>query len=394
MPVYALVALSRGAFSTEALQSPLHSISKAVESLAIALLGTLGIIFYLKAGEEYSRITFAVGTCVALVLMVIQRYWLGLILGRRHNWKFTNEVLLVDEVEVPQVPGRVLLCARGEGIYPTADDPELLHRIGILLEHSDRVIVACPPERRTAWAATLKGLGIKIEIYSPELDAMGALEVGFAGGVKTAVVDFGPLKLKDRFLKRSLDLVISLLVLPVVLPVFAIIAVAIKIDSPGPVFFRQPRVGQANRIFLIWKFRTMRVETSDMGGHNHTLPGDERITRVGRILRSTSLDEMPQLLNVFQGSMSLVGPRPHPVSVQAEGMLFWEVDPRYWHRHAIKPGMTGLAQIRGHRGTTLHRNDVLKRLNSDLEYLVDWTLWRDMVILVATFRVLVHENAF
>lgn len=394
VPVYAVVAFSRGAFSTQALRSPFHSSTKAVESLAIAAIATLGIIFYLKSGDQFSRITTGVGTIISLGFIGIQRFWIGNVIGRLWNWKFTNDVLLVDEVDMPLDPAKALISAKTEDIRPTADDPDLLHRIGHLLEHSDRVILACPPERREAWAATLKGLGTAIEIYSPELTAMGAIGIGSTRGTKTVVVDLGPLKLKDRILKRSLDLAVSVLSLPLLLPLFAIVALAIKIDSPGPVFFRQPRVGQANRIFSIWKFRTMQVDGEDKTGRNHTLVGDKRITRIGRFLRSTSLDEIPQILNVIEGTMSLVGPRPHPVSVHAEGLMFWEVDPRYWHRHAIKPGITGLAQVRGHRGSTLHRRDVLNRVSSDLEYLAGWTLWRDLIILVATFRVVVHDKAF
>ncbi|MGJ3628242.1 sugar transferase [Sphingomonas sp. MMS24-JH45] len=116
--------------------------------------------------------------------------------------------------------------------------------------------------------------------------------------------------------------------------------------------------------------------------------------RVGRIIRATSVDELPQLLNVLLGSMSIVGPRPHALGSLAGQQLFWEVDERYWHRHVLKPGITGLAQVRGFRGATHLRSDLTQRLHADLEYVVDWSVLRDLAILISTFRVLVHRNAF
>ena len=123
--------------------------------------------------------------------------------------------------------------------------------------------------------------------------------------------------------------------------------------------------------------------------------GQEAIaTRVGRWIRATSIDELPQLANVVVGDMSLVGPRPHALGSQAGAKLFWEVDDRYWQRHSLKPGLTGLAQVRGFRGATGEENDLTSRLQSDLEYLEGWTIWRDLAILFATLRVLVHRNAY
>ena len=115
---------------------------------------------------------------------------------------------------------------------------------------------------------------------------------------------------------------------------------------------------------------------------------------MGRFIRRTSIDELPQLINVIEGKMSLVGPRPHALGSQAGDKLFWEVDRRYWLRHALKPGLTGLAQVRGLRGATAQESDLADRLGADLEYLNGWSLWRDMRIIAATLGVLVHDRAF
>ena len=132
----------------------------------------------------------------------------------------------------------------------------------------------------------------------------------------------------------------------------------------------------------------------DGNGDRSTGRDDDRITRVGRIIRMTSIDELPQLLNVLMGDMSIVGPRPHALGSRAEDKLFWEIDERYWHRHAAKPGLTGLAQIRGFRGATVHEYDLVNRLQADLEYLDHWTIWKDLKIILQTFRVLLHRNAY
>ena len=147
-------------------------------------------------------------------------------------------------------------------------------------------------------------------------------------------------------------------------------------------------------MFRIRKFRSMRVDGSDGAGHRSTEREDDRVTKVGRFIRRTSIDELPQILNVLTGEMSIVGPRPHALGSRAADKLFWEVDHRYWHRHAAKPGLTGLAQVRGYRGATLIEADLENRLLADLEYLENWSIWRDIKIIILTFRVLLHRNAY
>ena len=131
-----------------------------------------------------------------------------------------------------------------------------------------------------------------------------------------------------------------------------------------------------------------------LSGARSTGRHDDRVTRVGRFIRAHSLDELPQLFNVLRGEMSIVGPRPHALGSRAEDKLFWDIDTSYWHRHAVKPGLTGLAQVRGYRGATETVSDLSNRLQADLEYLSGWSLWRDIAIIFATFRVLIHRNAY
>jgi lipopolysaccharide/colanic/teichoic acid biosynthesis glycosyltransferase len=138
----------------------------------------------------------------------------------------------------------------------------------------------------------------------------------------------------------------------------------------------------------------MRTEMCDTAGNQSTQRDDKRITRVGAFIRKTSIDELPQLINVLLGDMSLVGPRPHALGSLAGNKLFWEVNEQYWIRHALKPGITGLAQVRGYRGATVEHADLENRLRADLEYADRWSLWLDVTILASTAKVLVHTNAY
>jgi lipopolysaccharide/colanic/teichoic acid biosynthesis glycosyltransferase len=270
----------------------------------------------------------------------------------------------------------------------------MLDRLGRFLNHVDRVVVACVPERRAIWASALKGANIRGEVLAPELTDLGALGIDRCGDCATMVVSAGALGLRNRLLKRAMDLTLAVAALILLAPLLLLVAAAIRIDSPGPIFFVQQRLGRGNRLFGVYKFRSMRADQCDAEGNQSTQRDDRRITRVGRFIRASSIDELPQLLNILFGQMSFVGPRPHALGSTAGDRLFWELDERYWHRHATKPGITGLAQVRGLRGATHVPADLTNRLQSDLEYLSGWTIWRDVAILIRTIRVLAHNNAY
>ncbi|WP_246102278.1 exopolysaccharide biosynthesis polyprenyl glycosylphosphotransferase [Methylobacterium terricola] len=190
-------------------------------------------------------------------------------------------------------------------------------------------------------------------------------------------------------LKRSVDLVGAALGLIVLLPLLLAIAVLIKWDSPGPVLFRQSRIGLGNRPFRVWKFRTMTC-CENGAVIRQAQPGDPRVTRIGRFLRRTSLDELPQLVNVLLGSMSLVGPRPHAVAHDAQ---FAGLVVRYAERHAMRPGITGWAQVRGCRGETPNAAAMQRRVDLDLAYIEHWSVLLDLLILALTLREVFRSQA-
>ena len=191
------------------------------------------------------------------------------------------------------------------------------------------------------------------------------------------------------------DWVLATLILLFIGPLMLFIALAIKLDSRGPVFFRQKRHGFNYNPFEVWKFRTMHANMADPGGAVQATKNDPRVTRVGRFLRMSSLDELPQLINVLRGDMSIVGPRPLPIGLTASGRRFEEVVDRYAARHRIKPGITGWAQVNGWRGETDTIEKIQKRVEHDLHYIDNWSIWFDLVIIFETFAALFKdENAY
>jgi polysaccharide biosynthesis protein PslA len=186
--------------------------------------------------------------------------------------------------------------------------------------------------------------------------------------------------------KRAFDILVAGAALLFLLPLLIAIIVAIKITSPGPVVFCQNRYGYRNRFFRIYKFRTMRIDACDARGVRQTVQGDSRITPVGRILRKTSLDEIPQLVNVIKGDMSLVGPRPHVPGMLAAQLPYEDLVPYYFQRHSARPGITGLAQVSGCRGSTVEPNRAISRIDYDLDYIEKWSLCMDIMIIARTIR--------
>jgi lipopolysaccharide/colanic/teichoic acid biosynthesis glycosyltransferase len=186
--------------------------------------------------------------------------------------------------------------------------------------------------------------------------------------------------------KRIFDIVIASGTLIFLAPVLLAIAVAIRITSRGPALFFQYRYGYRNRRFKIYKFRTMRVDACDRGSVKQAVKGDTRVTWIGRILRKTSLDEIPQLVNVIKGEMSLVGPRPHVPGLLAAELLYEDLIPYYFQRHTARPGITGLAQVSGCRGSTVEAGHAISRIDYDLEYIEKWSLGLDIMIILRTIR--------
>ncbi len=394
MPLYILMGLNGGAFTTETLSTIRAGVMRALQAVLLAGASVVLAAFFLKQGEHISRVTLLIDILLGGVLLLTARIFYHGRVKRRYGAKLHNEVLILDGCDRAAPAGMFVLDAQKIGLRCDVRDPMMLDRIGRMLKPADRVVIACRSEQRRNWAMVMKGANIHAEIVSDDLTALGPIGTGRFGSESTVVVAAGSLDLRQRLMKRALDMTLALLALVALAPLLALVALAVRMDSVGPVLFVQDRIGRGNRLFGIYKFRSMYAEHSDGAGNRSTTRSDSRITPVGRVLRSSSIDELPQLLNILKGDMSFVGPRPHALGSLAGDLLFWEVDERYWHRHACKPGLTGLAQVRGFRGATLEEVDLTNRLQADLEYMAGWTIWRDVSIIIATLRVVLHRNAY
>lgn len=193
-----------------------------------------------------------------------------------------------------------------------------------------------------------------------------------------------PMRRFNMALKRVIDIVGALAGLALLAPLLIIVALVIKATSPGPVFFRQEREGFDGQNFQVLKFRSMRVDNCDISGIAQTVQNDARLTPVGRFIRKTSIDELPQLVNVLIGDMSLVGPRPHVPGMLAGGQAYRDLVPHYGDRLAMRPGITGWAQANGLRGPTHDSRRARERVDHDLAYIQNFSIWLDMKILVRT----------
>ena len=285
------------------------------------------------------------------------------------------------------------------GYKPDSTIDQFIRRAAI--EPPDRILIALPAaaeQRLLTLVQRLSPLGIALELCPQSFSFdHSATEIGYvADTLPVTLFADRPIRRWNILLKSAKDIVLTSVLTILLLPVLACIALAIKLDSPGPVLFRQRRHGFRNGEFDIYKFRTMYyTPIQPSGALEQTLRGDPRITRVGRLLRKTSLDELPQVFNVLGGSMSLVGPRPHAVNMRTESQLGHEITDRYPHRCRVKPGITGWSQINGSRGATDTIAQLQRRVELDLHYVDHWSLMLDLKILCRTFRaVLRGTNAY
>lgn len=196
----------------------------------------------------------------------------------------------------------------------------------------------------------------------------------------------------NQFVKRGEDLLIASIGLVLISPVMGIAALLIRLTSPGPVIFVQPRVGFNNEVINVFKFRTMYTDQTDVGARATTTRDDPRVTPVGRVLRKLSIDELPQLFNVIRGDMSLVGPRPHALEMRVGDHYYQDAVRGYAGRHRVRPGITGLAQVRGLRGEIRTIERAKRRVELDKQYIDGWSLWLDVRILMATFRAVLFDR--
>ena len=396
LPVYFTIALYNGSYGLQALCSWTFATRKALTALIIsaALINFVG--FYTKSGADFSRAGVTLGLLFTALLITTLRRMLPVLIKARWGGRVSNRLVIDDGGSAFPFGAADHISAAEYNLDPSSHDPFMLDRLGKLLRHQDQVVVSCPRERREDWAFLLKSAGVYGEIVSEPAHRLGAVGVHRYDALDrtTLVVSTGPLGLRARILKRAFDVVVAGSALIALAPLLIVVAVLIKLEDGGPVLFIQRRLGRGNQFFDMFKFRSMREDKLDHDGNCSAARDDNRVTRIGGFIRRTSIDELPQIINVLKGDMAIVGPRPHALGSRANNKYFWDIDRKYWQRHCLKPGLTGLAQVRGHRGATEHEKDLTDRLQSDLEYIAGWSLTRDIGIVLRTVRVLSHKNAF
>ncbi len=368
---------------------------------------TIATFFY--RGKSFSRLFMGISAVVLLALLLITRVGFRVLLDReRRRHKNCVRVLMVGADDFANraarhlTDGQVMPCDlagfvrlpdqaiafSSSPIFELDDLPRLALNNGI-----DDVVLAISPAR---WAEIPKIMS-KLDHWCVPIRVV--LDLGERVFVRDRLFDFGGVMMLDLqatpaesvmylVLKRAFDIAFSLSVLILTAPVMAIVAVAIKLTSPGPLLFVQERVGLNGKVFQMYKFRTMRVEHQDESDTRWTIADDPHRTKLGIFLRRTSLDELPQFFNVLKGDMSVVGPRPErPHFVQK----FLQEVASYNGRHYLKVGITGWAQVNGWRGDT----SIAKRVEHDLYYLRNWSFTFDLqIILLTLLRGVSHKNAY
>jgi Undecaprenyl-phosphate glucose phosphotransferase len=289
---------------------------------------------------------------------------------------------------------RVPPTIHGISVLGTSDD--LLH----FARHAqiDDVIIALPldaEQRLNALFEKLKEVALDLRLsVEPIAERFGFRGMSYIGSAPVLEITDRPLKHWRAVAKWVEDISLAAILLIALAPLMLLVALLIKLDSRGPVLFVQKRFGFNNDVIRVLKFRTMYADRGDQSGGRPTVRGDPRVTRIGRIIRALSIDELPQLVNVLRGEMSIVGPRAHAIAMRANGILYGEAVAQYVHRHRVKPGITGWAQINGFRGEVDTLYKARARVDHDLYYIDHWSPWLDLKILAKTICVVIKEPAY
>ena len=348
----------------------------------------------------------------AAALCTTQTAWMFVLRRLRAKGQLTPNLVIVGGTAAAQRLIRRALKTRDVNILGIFDDrkdrvgPEVcgvpvLGKTADLIDHRilpyvDRIVITVPPKASARISQLLERLApipnpISL-LLDDDDDEMQSRAVGRIADFDLMHISGASEKSSYLLVKRILDLTLSVLGLIALAPLMTAVAVAIRLDSPGPIFFRQRRHGYMNEEIVVWKFRSMKVEETDHKAARQVTADDDRVTRVGKFIRKTSLDELPQIFNIITGEMSIVGPRPHAIGMLSGGAEASKLVETYAHRHRIKPGLTGWAAVNGSRGPVDTAEDVRRRVQLDLEYVERQSFWLDVAIILRTAPCLLGDS--
>ena len=408
--LYVSIARSAGLYRLPTLINPVRHLRLIATCCALVLLSLTGLLFLLKIGSEFSRGAL-LGFAAAMVsLCVVTRVLAAGVMDtlvRRNAVVGRPAFLIGDPEELASLTPTYLLRQFGLqevgrfALERTAGPQDSYHaqiadalalarstlsKEFVLATNADSI------ERLTRIEQALRVTPLPVKLLPNQVfrSVLGRNDAAHEGSVHLIDLQRAPISLSEQVAKRSLDIALAGLAFLALSPILVIAACAIKWDSPGPVVFRQRRNGFNQSLFVIYKFRTMTV-LEDGESVVQAQRGDRRVTRVGQILRRTSIDELPQLINVLKGDMSLVGPRPHAL---AHDNQYRAIIGDYSLRHHMKPGITGWAQVHGLRGETALTADMERRVELDLWYINNWSIYLDLQILLRTAFEVLKTDAY
>lgn len=407
-------------YHIHAFRRPVSQLARLFSAWSVVFLIAAAVSFFGKFDVLFSRVWALSFYAFGLLALIAERSILCTIVRRwMQDGRLTRRTVIVGGGE----PGANLISALRHqhdsdiqivGVFDDRNDErspnscagfEKLGTVDDFVEFArrtriDLVIFSLPITAETRILQMLKKLwvlplDIRLAAHVNKL-RFRPRSYSYIGSVPVLDVFDRPMADWDVVMKWLFDKVVGGLVLLAALPVMAVVALAIKLDSRGPVLFKQKRYGFNNDLIEVYKFRSMYVEASDATASKLVTKDDPRVTRVGRFIRKASLDELPQLFNVvFKGNLSLVGPRPHAVNAKAAARLYDEVVDGYFARHRVKPGVTGWAQVNGWRGETDTQDKIQKRVEYDLYYIENWSVLFDLYIVAITpFALMKTENAY
>ncbi len=417
--LFVLVMELNDGYQLNILRNPARNVRRLVICWA-SVLGALAVAgFLFKTSASFSRGWFLIWAMAGFALLLASRLFVSWKIRRwARNGAMerravivgggANAETLIRSLE-QQPDNDIRIC----GIFDDRDNrrsPPIvagypkLGNIDELIEfariaHIDMLIVSLPISAEARVLSLLKKLWVlPVDIRLSALNnhlRFRPRAYSYVGSVPMLDIFDKPINDWDSVAKRIFDIVFSVLGIVALSPIMIATAIAIKLNSKGPVIFVQKRHGFNNEIINVWKFRSMYTDQCDPTARNAVTKNDPRVTSVGRFIRKTSIDELPQFFNVLAGTLSLVGPRPHAVAALSGDMLYTEVVDGYFARHRVKPGVTGWAQINGWRGEVDKPEKIRMRTEYDLQYIENWSLWFDLKILFLTpIRLMNTENAY
>jgi Undecaprenyl-phosphate glucose phosphotransferase len=404
-------------YQVQIFRGQLRQMTRMISSWAFVFLLFIGASFLAKLGGGISRLWLSAFFFIGLAVLIVERLSLRSLVRRwARQGRLDRRTVIVGSDSTGEQLVQALKVQEDSdihvlGVFDDRNDDRVLDacagspklgKVDDILEFArrtrvDLVLFALPISAETRILEMLKKLwvlpvDIRLSAHTNKL-RFRPRSYSYLGKVPTLDVFEAPITDWDLVMKWLFDRVVGAIALLTALPVMALVAIAIKLDSPGPVLFRQKRFGFNNERIDVFKFRSLYHHQADPTASKVVTKNDPRVTRVGRFIRKTSLDELPQLFNVvFKGNLSLVGPRPHAVQGKLQSRLFDEAVDGYFARHRVKPGITGWAQINGWRGEIDNEEKIQKRVEFDLYYIENWSVLFDLYILLKTPIALMTRN--